>query len=140
MDEHGLAPWDSPEARKLARSIVKQINAGGAYLWIAVEEEMLRKGQGKLIWHRAHEAGVATGLTQREGPVAGAVGRAEAWLEQLLEDGPVQVADMERLREEAGHAKMTVERARKRLGVRARRLPGTPTRWGLFLPPAADPN
>jgi hypothetical protein len=62
---------------------------------------------------------------------------AEAWLSELLADGPLRSRLVQISAREAGHAWRTVERAKRRLGVEAARIGGVAAdgQWWWRLPP-----
>lgn len=67
---------------------------------------------------------------------------AEAVLEQLLANGPMEAKKVRKLASEAGVAKATLDRAKKHLGVRAKReidaATGQTTGWTWHLPTSSD--
>ena len=64
---------------------------------------------------------------------ASAVSPADAWLADLLNGGPVNVCDIEAAAQAGGMSMRTVERAKKRLGVKADKLDmRSGWRWSLL--------
>lgn len=71
----------------------------------------------------------------QDGSSSGAVGEAVGILTEYLEDGPKLATDAQRYCAEAGIAKRTLDRAKKRLGVKARpRDNGEGRHWHWELP------
>jgi hypothetical protein len=63
---------------------------------------------------------------------------ADAWLRDLLADGPMQSREIQNAAREAGLAWRTIERAKRRLGIEAELMGyGTAGRWYWRLPETA---
>ncbi|MBK8131468.1 MAG: AAA family ATPase [Gammaproteobacteria bacterium] len=66
-------------------------------------------------------------------------GEAEAWLRDALDAGPVASEDLKRMARDDGMSWRTVERAKKSLGVVARKHGfDTAARWAWYLPDSED--
>ena len=64
-----------------------------------------------------------------------ALDEAEAFLDQVLEDGPVSSLEVQRGAKEMGISEKTLRRAKKKLGVQSRRGGyGREGRWEFYLP------
>ncbi len=93
----------------------------------------------RIDWEGVAEGCSASDLlaAQRDdGEGAGPREEAEAFLRELLAQGPVPAKDVERDRRAAGISERTLDRAKARLGVRARKegRPGEAGRWAWSLP------
>lgn len=93
----------------------------------------------RIDWEGVAEGCSASDLlaAQRDdGEGSGLREEAEAFLRELLAKGPVPAKDVDRDRRAAGISERTLDRAKARLGVRARHegRPGEAGRWAWWLP------
>jgi len=98
--------------------------------------------EGRLCWEADPVAGVDV-ETLLAGPTADREERreADAWLRQMLADGPVESRQIQRNAEQAGLSRRTLFRAKARLGVEAERIGGVggggKWYWRLPVPKSA---
>lgn len=64
----------------------------------------------------------------------GAVAEAEAFIHEMLADGPVPAKVMQSSAREAGVSIITLKRAKKKMGILSERVPGSATAWQWVRP------
>jgi hypothetical protein len=124
-------------AHDLAREFVAKIDhlarqpSGQKFLHLLLMEMHIHGYLDAWITN-AHEYRAEAEPTEPKPP--GELERAIAWLREQLADGPMPTATVERLAGGAGISPATLKRARKAVGVRAKKRGGTPPRTWLDLP------
>jgi putative DNA primase/helicase len=112
-DKHNLGRW-TPTVRFELETADVTIKAQ--------RQEIVRAVLGDECEVRAEEMLAAEQGHERPGQ--GAESEAFRWLRRQLEDGPKAVNALMEAAEDAGHAWRTIERAKKELGVRSKRVSG----------------
>lgn len=130
---------DDPDRRVLAISKSNLAPGGHPSLGYRVVTDDAH-GVGAIEWlgESRHQAGdlLRDGTDEPRGV---AVSEAVATLRELLEDGPQPADEAKRYCRDAGIAPRTLDRAKKRLGVRARpQLNGKRKRWWWELPSVGE--
>ena len=133
------------DPRRLVRTKSNIGPDGGGFVYDLVQVPVERfpgvTGQ-RVIWGEALEGSARELLAEIEGSdqdkAAPERDAAARWLEQVLAQGPVAVAEMKRKADMGGWSWATVRRAQKSLGIKPRKSGGMDGGWVWRLPSAED--
>jgi putative DNA primase/helicase len=91
----------------------------------------------RVVWGEAIEGEARDILAQAEAVDDGddgALGEAESFIEQMMENGPVSAKVMQSAAREAGVSAITLKRAKKKMGILSERVSGSTTAWQWVCP------
>ena len=114
-------------------------NLGNDDSGLAYELKTAENGAGFVAWEPGSiKIDVDEALGRPEDSDTSALDDAVQWLESELFQGPVQVKELQTHAKQNGHSWRTVERAKKKLGVMAKKELGPSRRWRWHLPSQAQ--
>lgn len=123
----------SDPARRLVLPVKN--NLGDDDSGLAYELRTAENGAGYVAWEPGKiSVNVDEALGRPEDAGTSALDDAIEWLESELSAGPVRVKELQTHAKQNGHSWRTVERAKKRLGIRAKKESGQSRQWQWFLP------